>query len=669
VKEEQIFEIEDRQFQINDQAAIEKAWQEYQSLIYQLPTGGGKSVVVTKIVSDYRNENIIIFAHKRKLLKQMRNQLSKMGIKAGVLAGTLQDNLDSNILIVSIRTAVKDARLEWLLKRKWDKCIIDEARHSRTASYDTVLDAFKSANPLMRLLGCDATPYRKDRKRLDKHFQHMIVSEENVASLTVKGFLQSCKVIVSPIDKESLKESVKEVANDYQMTELSTFMRQEKYLDYMVNQYKQYGEERSCIAFAVDKAHARDLKERFIKGGYTKVAQIDSDMSAETIEQVYEDFENNKVQILINIEMATEGVDLPTCGCILGGRPTKSLTLYLQMGGRGMRPDGVHNYFILLDCCGWTDEFGTLSSPKHWSLNPEIDPNNNRKKNKIVGRKTDGTFTEDLTDFIGEVVEMTPEEYIAQLSGGLEGAQKVNFSLDEKIQIELEKIKQTLKKKAVIDNHFSYYWRLESNQMKLLIAYSDDGYVQEEHRDQWYWRKYLTIDFDKVKECYAFISHDSYAFRLKDSTHKPYMFLSTLVGKINEKLMTTDMIKTLKEHLEQIEELEKSKIDLDLFRRATETFANERFEKQIMDTIKLTGEIRFESGACINEDDLFKGYSGNAVIGIRFASKNIVGYHNKIELICIHRRDRSEIKKEIIVAKNYVKGDKVWEIIRKGIKK
>ena len=74
-----------RPYQIKDAQAIEQAWETHRSVLYQLPTGGGKSVVLSKIIGDYREEKILILAHKRRLLTQMQSHMTNIGIKAGML--------------------------------------------------------------------------------------------------------------------------------------------------------------------------------------------------------------------------------------------------------------------------------------------------------------------------------------------------------------------------------------------------------------------------------------------------------------------------------------------------------------------------------------------------------------------------------------------------------
>lgn len=671
-----------RPYQSEDKASIIEAWKEYRSILYQLPTGGGKSVVLTSIIQDYKHEQIIVFAHKRKLLFQLRDHLKRVGITAGVLAGQFQENLDSNIIIVSIRTAVKDARLESLLERDWNKVIIDEARHSRTASYDKVLDALLEKHPNHRLLGVDATPYRKDKKRLDKHFQHMVVSSETIASLTEKGFLQKCKTIVSPINIEDLQEQVKEVANDYQITSLSNYMRQPKYLNYVVSQYITYGEQRQAIVFAVDKAHAKDLAVVFEDNGYEgRVVRIDSDMSETEIEQAYQLFEDKKAQILINVEMITEGVDLPSVGCIVGARPTKSMTLYFQMIGRGMRLDGIHDYFINLDCCGWTEEYGVATTPKHWSLNPEIDPNGARIGNKIFGKNMiTGELEEDLTDYIGEVIEMTPEEYLQSLQGGKEKAVQINISIDDKIKNLFEAVISLIMAIEGIYKDFYVEFEYDNYEHKKIVQFFHHD-SKGEGRSA-YSRMRAELTFEKDRRTGKQTIYSTMVHGYDSSKHFDYLKLTKLVGDLNSKLLKDDN-KTLTaksfELLEQIADLNKSKINLEQFKQAEEQMKADQFKQSVDDHVKIN-KIFDLSNSKLNYGSYFKeswmGNMGGDIVKIELPDGKIKGHHNTIILhVKKHEGWQDDpanpgkslrTYKVVQEEKKYIKGDRVYEMIKDG---
>lgn len=673
-----VAEIQLRPYQATDINAIEAAFKKNNSLLYQLPTGGGKGVIITKLICDYKDDETIIFAHKKKLLKQIHANLAKIGIKAGLLMGSREENMDAKIVLVSIRSAVKAKRLEALINRPWKRGIIDEARHSRTGSYDLVLGRMRAVHPDYKLLGVDATPYRKDGKELSAHFQSMLVSCENIKSLQQKGYLAKIRTFATPIGE--IKEKVKEVANDYQQTALSNYMRQPKFLNYIVDAYIKFDENRQAIVFAVDKAHSKDLLAKF-KEKLPKIVveQIDSDLSDDVIDKVYERYESKEIQILINVEMLIEGVDLPETGCIVGGRPTKSIALYLQMAGRGMRPKEDGSDLIIIDCAGWTEEFGSIEAERVWSLDPNVDPNGKQKKNRIVGKRKDGTLTTDVNEFdeFTELIEMTPEEYIGQVQGGLEEAKKENMKIEKSIE-EVEKelaeliheasvrslkgkpspytsiIKQddygdndnltvyifhssrlTTKKKRKSDNEEdswkegTHIIKMELQKKSLMYATLEDG-----HKSDWGRRDVTTDSVEEIRN------------------------LSFICGDLNRQIIEDKslMIKIVEKHA-KIHELKKTKIDIKELENLKEKFKADKYQQAIVEHAAARKEFIFTE---INSAwTYFKNVNGR-IYGLRLKNDKITEYHNEIEIL------KSEGKNGYWEQKNYIKGDRVREIIKDG---
>lgn len=656
-----------RKYQETDKSNIYKAWKEVNSVLYQLPMGGGKSVILSSIIEDHKDEQIIVFAHKRKLLHQLKGHLNSRGIRCGLLMGMTEEDLDSNIVVVSIKTAVKDARLEKLLKRNPNRVFIDEARHSRTGSYDKVLIEIKAANPNVKLLGVDGTPYRKDKKRLDFHFDVLIQSEEDIASLTEKGFLQKCKTIVCPIERRNLDAEVKEVANDYQLTALSHYMRKPKFLANVVEQYITYGEGRQNIVFAVDKAHARDLQQTFEDNGFEgKVARIDSSMTEKEIEQVYNDFISHKIQHLINVEMITEGVDLPDAGCITGARPTKSLTLYMQAAARGGRPDGVHDYFILLDCCGWTEEYGTISSPKQWSLNPEIDPNGKRLTHKVIGRRANGELEEDLEDFIGEVIEMSPEEYLKNLAGGKEKAELINLSLDDKIDSLVKDMllpfKRVMDANAIEERYDLKYEFWERNK-QITFTWTRKG--AERHWRQNSFKMTIRCAIDGKSSVETYNTNSDNPIEL----YQLYSAVGTLGIALEEK-KEKGVIKHIEEILEEVFVLENQKISIREFEKAEEQLKEDQWLASVQEHAKL--HQVFKCAEPLVWSSVFsRDYKDDAIVAIEIPSGRINNHHNSLKLHTCRRMWDSEQRKYVVKEeslcideKNYIKGEKVLEMIK-----
>lgn len=662
-----------RQYQIEDDAAIEAALKEYQSVIYQLPTGGGKSVVATNVIGRRRNKNVLVFAHKRRLITQLEDHFKSLGGRVGVLGGGREDNLDANIVIVSIRTAAKDNRLEALLERSWDFVFIDEARNSRTKTYDKVIAALKEHNPVVQLFGVDATPWRKDRKRLDFHFDHMVVSKETTGSLMEKGWLQKVKTIVCPFDIKSLKDEVHEVANDYQISELSKFMRKRQYLEFIVEKYINEGEDRNALVFAVDKAHAQSIVEIFEEFGYKgKVAKVDSSMSQSEVDATFAAFESGEIQILVNVEMVTEGVDMSIIGCIIGARPTKSLTLYLQMGGRGPRPDGLHDYCILLDCCGWTQEWGTLTAPRQWSLNPEIDPNDARIGYKVLGKKEDGTFEENIEDFDGEIVELSPEEYFEQLMNGQEQAEVHNKSIEQKIDDVCEQIismlfggvdKKGWKDRYRITDTSNYRGefniRLSALDKRKSRELNEDGTFKT-YRYKYFGVEVHNVDIKERKPYVRVTEGDMFDCDLLQESYEWQvdrgMMYQTLATSAKASTDIFGLVRTIKQY-------EQKKIDLEVFKQRKKELEEKQFLEELTNFAKekdhlFTGEGRADVDHHFKDNGSWNGLFYRPIVGIHIKG-GLKGHHNNLIL---HIKDHlGEIK---MFEKSYVKGEKVVELIK-----
>ena len=654
-------EIKLRDYQKSDIERIESAWTEYNSILYQLPTGGGKSVVISKIIADRKDQKILVFAHKRRLLTQLKQHLLNVGVKAGLLIASIEENLDSNVVIVSIRTAVKDARLDKLLERDWDYVVIDEARNSRTNSYDKVLKAIEANNANIKKLGCDATPYRKDKKRLDEHFECMVCSTETTASLIEKGFLAKYKTYVAPIGE--IEKEVDEVANDFQQQQLSHYMRQTTYMNYVVEMYKQYGDNRQAIVFAVDKEHARSLKKVFVEHKVKNVEQIDSSLSTEEIERITKSYEEKETQILINVEMLTEGVDLPDTGVIIGARPTKSLTLYLQMVGRGTRLKGDSSHLIVLDCCGWTEAFGQLSSPKHWSLNPEIDPNNPRLNNRVVGKRENGTIEEDLSDFIGEVIELTPEEYLNSVQNGLEKATKLNEKIDENKLVLFEKIYE-LWKSSVKSKLSECYHSVED---KIHRSYTDSQITlfdinKKESKESDRQRFRVMVKFSLERRLYAAFEGPN-TQPGEEGRIIEMIRMSQVFAELNSMFLTQPKVEvqTL-ERYEQILSLAKTKIDLKANQNKAIEFNEEQWRKSVEDHF-VANDGLFSLERAQRRDSYFKGYSNEEFNMVRIVGSSINSYNNTIEIPLTDRWNKRPTKTE---TKSYIKAEKIYEILKAG---
>lgn len=552
-----------RKYQDRDVKNIIESWKTIDNILYQLPTGGGKSVVIEHIVLNFKTEKILILAHKRELVFQMKQRLEEKNLKVGVIIGNIEENLDSNIIVASVRTVTGDKRIATILDKNFDKIIIDESHRVRTSSYENVLDQYIIHNPKLKILGVTATPYRKDKKPLNKYFQKLICSDD-VRSLQEQGYLAKFKTFYTPVP--NIDEEVEESGNDYQLTSLSNYMRKPEMLQFLVDSYKKEGKNRQMIIFCVDKKHAKDIQEIYKKNGYKNIGHIDSDTKLEERDNLLKQFKDNTLQILTCIETLTEGVDLPETGCIQLARPTQSLVLYLQMVGRGARPKADGTECIILDNAGCTLEHKAPDSPKEWSLDPNINPNNPGKKNKIVARRSDGSFTEDESEMeFLELLEMTPEEYALNITGGIEKSEQENINIENQIKKILNDIGNYLVSK---DKHKMFFYK----------ELSDNNYY-----DKYKITLHSKIGKEfhvKYKNEFNYIKFDFYRgyndYNIKDIKDDNLFLIN--IGKFIEDISKDKILNELIEKFNQIKNLESSKVNINELKSKIKEFKREQLK-------------------------------------------------------------------------------------------
>jgi DNA repair protein RadD len=682
--------IEERKYQTLDLERIEKSLGNGKSVLYQLPTGGGKTVVTCSVIAKRKESNILILAHKKKLITQMRDQLVNRSVSVGILQGSNSINTDRNILIASIQTASRDHTLERLIDRPWDYVVIDEARRSRTASYDKLLSEFKLHNPGLQIIGLDATPHRRDKRRLDYHFDEMIVSSENTFSLMQKGYLADTITYATPIGK--IEEEVTDWGGDFQVSQLSSYMRKSEYMKHVLQSWFQYSEQKQTIVFAVDKQHAADLLELFQDNGINTAAMITSDNTSEEIDTAYELYEKGEIKVLINVEMITDGVDLPDTGCLLIARPTQSLTLYLQILGRGLRPKQDKSKLIVIDCAGVTDKFGGIRTKHHWSLNPEVDPNGGRKT-KVFGKGPQGELIEDLSDYIGEVIELSPEEYILQLESSEEIAIITNNRIDNSVEQLCKKIDEVwygvLNKsysdlfiktdyKSIIENRNG-----EVNSIEIAIGNKTDKQTQDVVANINNQKNYRSMHgfFDngsgfghitiQVKYQKRIVAHSASFSRFLLYSQQPsdeldnYMYFSSIVGYLNDQIQTNKSISSkIFEITEEITSLISDKINLQDFTTAKKAIEEKKWKEAI--DLNITQQNWFEFDIStrtpyvvvdrgLRSSEFFRECEHTYIKRI-LIDKSLTKHQNTIYI-----NDKDEFS-----AKKYIKEEKVLEILEKG---
>lgn len=351
-----------RPYQVDAVAAIRRAYAAgRRAPCYQLPTGGGKTVVFAYIAQEAvrRGNRVLIVVHRRELLLQGSRALTEFGIAHGLVAAGLPDT-DAQVRIASVQTLVR--------RRDWgtppDLIVIDEAHHAVAGSWLQVTRTWPEA----RLLGVTATPARLDGKGLGIHadgsFDELVLGP-TVRELTDAGFLVPADVYAPPIrvDLSGIRTSL----GDFDRHEIGLRMDKPLISGDAVEHYLRLAAGRPAIAFCTSVQHARHVAEAFAEAGVA-AASIDGGMSETERDGVLADLARGEIRVLTSCEIVSEGFDLPSVEVAILLRPTQSLTLYLQQVGRVLRPAPGKASATVLDHVGNVERHGLPDADRSWDL-------------------------------------------------------------------------------------------------------------------------------------------------------------------------------------------------------------------------------------------------------------------------------------------------------------
>lgn len=360
-----------RKHQIDAKNAILRAWDSYDSVMLQMPTGTGKTYLFTSIIKDLiafyksnkREINILVVAHRLELLDQIAASLKKYGISCGFIQGTRQQHLWQRVQVGSILSLISERNEMNVRRCKFDFIIVDEAHHTLADSYKRLFDMFPEA----KKLGVTATPWRMNQESFTSVYQTLITTPQ------VKWFIQ--KHLLSDFDYVSVKpdSNIQNLVNsidvaatgDFVNDALSEAFDNQRIRSKLYDSFHKYASDRKGIVYAINKQHARNIAELYSSKGYASV-NIDCDTPKDERERLINAFKAGNIQVLVNVELFTEGFDCPDVSFIQLARPTRSLALYLQQVGRGLRITEGKEKTIFIDNVGLYNYFGLPDANRKW---------------------------------------------------------------------------------------------------------------------------------------------------------------------------------------------------------------------------------------------------------------------------------------------------------------
>ena len=328
------------------------------SVLLVMPTGAGKTVVFSQIAKNAveKNNNVLILVHRRELVTQASKKLAAINVDHGIIAAKFKPT-DAPIQIASVQTLVR--RLS-TTKFTPSLIIIDEAHHAVAGSWEKILNHY----PKAIRLGVTATPCRLDGRGLKEFFDDLILGP-TIPELVEQGYLSPHRVFAAP--KPVSLDGLKTRAGDFAKDELSERMKEYVIKGDTIEHWRKHANGVPSVAFCCDILHAEAVVERFNDSGI-RAGIITGEMKNDDRDQVINDLSSGRIQVLVSVDVVSEGFDLPIIGCAILLRPTKSEGLYMQQVGRILRPQ-KNKVAIVLDHVNSTRDHGFVDDVRNWSLN------------------------------------------------------------------------------------------------------------------------------------------------------------------------------------------------------------------------------------------------------------------------------------------------------------
>ena len=355
------------QLRTYQEQAIEKMRQAirqgYRKIVFVLPTGGGKSHVFGQIIRNAvdKGNTVLWLVHRRNLVLQMQDVLrDHFEIEAGVIMSGVESNLTAAVQIGTIQTYARRLLLDGgRFFVRADVVMVDESHRSVSKSFRQVLDIYKDKI----ILGCTATPMRADGRGLGEIYE-TIVDIANVKELTLSGYLSPARYFAAESPDLS---KVKISMGDYAVKDLEKAVNKTKLVGDIVENWLKYGQNRRTIVFCVNVKHSIAVCEAFNKAG-VQAEHLSAISSDEERADVFRRMEDGDTRVVCNVALYQEGLDVPNVSCIVMARPTKSLGLYRQCLGRGLRPAPNRPDCLVFDHAGTIEENGFLEDEIEWTL-------------------------------------------------------------------------------------------------------------------------------------------------------------------------------------------------------------------------------------------------------------------------------------------------------------
>ena len=347
--------------------AIEKimsgleALEEGQNLIYQLPTGGGKTVIFSEIASRFirqKQSKVLILTHRVELLHQTSRSLEGIGVSNKIIDRKVQqldDQHQFSCFVAMVETLNNRLTENENYIKGVGLVVVDEAHYN---AFRKIFQYFSGVT----ILGVTATPLSSNKNLPLYENYHRLIVGESISDLIGMGYLARPTTYTYDVNLQSLKVGID---GDYTISSLDYLYGMYHMQDKLLQAYQERSKGSKTLIFNSGIATSRRVFDLFHKEGLP-IKHLDSTFSEQERRSTLQWFRDTPDAILTSVSILTTGFDEPSVETIILNRATRSLTLYHQMIGRGSRVLSNKDAFQIIDLGMNAQRLGLWEAPIDW---------------------------------------------------------------------------------------------------------------------------------------------------------------------------------------------------------------------------------------------------------------------------------------------------------------
>lgn len=327
------------------------------SVLIQMSTGAGKTAVGAQILqrATLKGAHTHLWVHRRELCRQSVLAMDKAGVECGIIAAGFMPKPNAPVQICSIQSL---PRRVGKIKRP-NLIIVDECHHAASASWASLIDYYKDAV----VIGLSATPKRLDGSGLSKYFEKMVIGP-STADLIERGWLSRYRIFTPTVIDTSHLHTL---GGEYNTKERAELMKSSTVAGDCVAHYIKHVNGKRALVFMWSVESSIEMAGKFNSMGIP-AAHIDGDTKDVDRDRILKEFAAGTIKVLTNVDIVSEGLDIPGIEALFMLSPTKSLSRYLQMIGRALRPAEGKDFCWIFDHANNLVEHGFPDDPQEWTL-------------------------------------------------------------------------------------------------------------------------------------------------------------------------------------------------------------------------------------------------------------------------------------------------------------